>query len=572
MIPDIPYFTINGENGEKLYQIEGQQALLNESEFSNYKQELGQYGRLKGIEPSSEQRAGALKSIQTMIEDRFLNQYPDDMDRAVQEASDAFNEYKEPGYKKRMAGDQAFEELLAKAYTEVDPMLWNEADELQYQQERVMLADEARYGGMDNIPYDPKKYFKTSSQSKSAESKRNQQILATGQAPKAVPYDSFMAEDMNYRSDRPGIDGKYQPGSEVRVHTVKGNASEPNLEGNVPIIRRTNVWTEMPSQAGLEKLYDDFKVSAAEHNRKDKRFAAGNSIEAFNRTLAEYYGQQGLLLSGRTPVSDAERSDGVKRRAQRGDATAMGTNRLIEQTRGMNDDEVFFEKDYRYKDKDGRVIVGDSQTLPSANGRSNYVWGDIFNAARLDSSLSENEGIGLKRAIMDKAADVRSRGGDEGMDRVIKELIEEDVLPDINSVGNIKSGKQQGVALGKATGKSKIFSKDVNLGNNPNQKELDEIIFSELPTNFKTKIGARPINMTIVDTEGMNRAMIDPTILNERAIQHWAINDIETVNPNLPPSQQDQKGKTRMRMDTKRLAARGIAKQLLPKTLMDQLK
>ena len=329
----------------------------------------------------------------------------------------------------------------------------------------------------------------------------------------------------------------------------------------------------MPSEEGIKQLYSRYEKGVDEYNQQNELKGGNKSFEKkarpenFNRSLAEYYGQQGLLLSGRTPVSDQERSDYTQYRNRTGDKTsAYGTNRLIEQTYGMSDDERLYQKDYRYKDPSGRIIVGDSQTLPSAGGKGTSVWGDIFNASRLDPSLSNNRGTGLKYALMDKAAEVRSRGENLGMDTVIKELMDEGVLPPLKGMRQIKGNREQGIELGKATGKSPIF-KTIS-DNNPSQKDLDEIVFSEMPADFRERIGARPINMTIADTGGMNRAMIDPTILDPQSIQHYPINEI--TDPNSYP--EPQQGKTRVSMNTNRLAGQGIARPLLSRHLMQQLR
>ncbi len=125
MIPDIKYFSLQGNDGNHLYRIEGQKGLVNQSGFDAYKNELGSYGRLKGINPSEEQRDRAMQSLRNSFETEAEQRYGDDIDRAILEADKRLKNYMPVEQasvvtqaatpklnKSRMAGTSSFEDKL----------------------------------------------------------------------------------------------------------------------------------------------------------------------------------------------------------------------------------------------------------------------------------------------------------------------------------------------------------------------------------------------------------------------------------------------------------------------------
>ena len=276
---------------------------------------------------------------------------------------------------------------------------YGEKEALAEQAARSKAADKERYGG--TLPYLVTEFNK-GGRNITAEMKRNKAILE-GKPIKGVPYDSFEGRAIRKQPGQLGIQGDFMPDSEVRIHTVEGSEIDP-LTGT-PMIIRKPVMTEFMTDKDAVALYRKWKAGNEEISRRGiGPFRADTDIGSFNRFLVEYYGQQGLKLRGMQAPTDKQRSKATKEAASKGKATSIGTDRLLEMSPSMLDPEVRFQKDYRYVTPDGRVVVGDSQTLPNRDATNDYGL-EIINASRMTPTQEKQFEINLGQQIRDARKD-----------------------------------------------------------------------------------------------------------------------------------------------------------------------
>lgn len=438
---------------------------------------------------------------------------------------------------------------------------YGEKEALAEQAMRIRVADEERYGG--TRPYLASKFNSSESESITAEQKRNRMLIMEGKLPnlKSVPYDSFKGNEVRQTQGSLGIDGNFKNDSEVRGHTVFGQSLDPLLgdefanELGARTIERVGVNTEILSEQGLQNMYGEWKQMVEKENRENLRpFNQTTNVEDFNRFLAEYYGQQGLKLSGRQSVSDSNRSRQAKDADRSGEPTTVGTDRIIETSPGFLTGEYAGNpKDYRYYDLNGNVVVGDSQTLPNNDGSSKIAL-ELINASNMSSSQAAN----LSRNLNKEAEKLKATNSSAGISDIFKNLVQTGELPAMQkTVGRVQ--REGGMKVGKALSASKALgSRTSDIDSSDHQYQAREILYSTLPKDFRTKLGARPNSMLLVDLDKADSMLGDPRYLGN--IQHFKANG------------RDNKGKIRAVVTEEQLIKENAAQKLLNKALMNQLK
>ena len=203
-----------------------------------------------------------------------------------------------------------------------------------------------------------------------AEIERNRRLVqGTIDVTPVAPYNTALGAEVQGL----GIDGAFKPDSTIRLHTQYANTGDTVLLPEVAGygIQPTGLATEYLSPATAQSMYDSWaklqQATAQQLNRKPQ-----DTVDHFNRAIAEYYGQQALRLAGARPVADADRSYNVlhHRNANHPNST-LGTDRLIETQRTLMGQDVGMPAgDYRYYNPLGGVTVGDMQVATHDRGES----------------------------------------------------------------------------------------------------------------------------------------------------------------------------------------------------------
>ena len=254
--------------------------------------------------------------------------------------------------------------------------------------------------------------------SKTAEQQVARGLLYEGVMPDVLPADRYAVEDLADRTQL-GIAGPFQQDSTVRQSTTGGLNSAGELE-----IQHHPVMTEYLSPQGEDRLYAAWSQLVPPYMRKTNQF---------NAAAGEYYGQQMLKAVGYSPVSDTDRSVRSQRASDR--ATTEGTDRLIENSRGLLDEEIDRSGDYRYNDPQGNVRVGDYQT------------GEVRDTIRLNllKALTPDVAQNFKQNYNRGVKQVLGTNDRPTPLNVIDELIQDGTLPPV------KQGSEgRGIRAGKA--------------------------------------------------------------------------------------------------------------------------
>lgn len=456
----------------------------------------------------------------------------------------------------RYAGDYLdakLEELITKAKRSLPYTEYGEKEALAEQARNLKDYDETTYGG--ERPFLVFEMIKDGNRSRTAEQKRNRDLIMEGKlpGPKSVPYDSFEGKTMRDDPSRLGIVGRFRDDSEVRGHTTFGDSLDPLLDDSLRdnpgarSINRTGVYTEMLSNEGLSELYRRW----GQQNAQETRFKVETSPIQFNRFLAEYYGQQGLKLSGRSAVSDTDRSSQSREAKSRNKPTTVGTDRIIEVSPTFLDPEVPGNpKDYRYYDQNGNVTVGDSQTITGTTNNM-FVPLELMNKSNMSSEQVAKLDANLRR----KATNLRSVSPNSRISQSIQGLIAEGELPGMKrSAGAVI--RDGGMRIGKALSDSvALAGPKPTIGVEDHQFRASEILYSQLPPEAATRLGVRPNDMLLVDLDKTDQMLGDPRYLNK--IKRYSTDD---------------GGKFYANVDKNQLIQENAAQELLSRALMNQLK
>lgn len=277
-------------------------------------------------------------------------------------------------------------------------------------------------------------YLDPSNPSKTVEQKVARDLLYKGQLPQRLPADSVEAAFSS--SNQSGVDGSFQPDSEIRRHVTGGLNSQGDL-----MIDRSDVRTEVLSPESIERLFNKWKedsVFGKGGQRQDSRFH-------FNTAAGEYYGQQMLKASGFKPVSNANRSQETKDAARRGKPSAMGTDRLIENSAGVTSPDTAYSSDYRAIANDGRTVALDYQT-GTLNRRDPHANLSIFKNINWENDRQKHAFTDNLKGV---AQDLAAAGKPHGLDEIMSVMRDKAMLPDYLSTGYLDPKGNSGVRAGK---------------------------------------------------------------------------------------------------------------------------
>ena len=356
--------------------------------------------------------------------------------------------------------------------------------------------------------------------SRTAEQQIARSLLFDGVMPDVLPADRYAVADLADRTQL-GVAGPFQSDSTVLQGTTGGlvkqiteNGPEDFLEiGHTP--NRTEMlskatarklyseWESSPSgQEALNQIYD--KVDNPRYRNITERDVPGLMAEQFNAAVGEYYGQQALKAIGVRPVADNQRSTYVQNN-ERGPYAAklagsryvspqestLGTDRLVENSVGLLDDDIDFSGDYRYV-RDGKVKVGDYQT------------GELRDTIRLNLlksvRTSKEQRDNFERNYNSLSRKYKSAGVNPTPEIIIKGMVAQGQLPEIQ----IGSRYDRGIRGGKALSGTDLFAPY----NKDRQYQYDDILFGHnTPEQRRAPGGYIPRDLILVDADKTNTAL-----------------------------------------------------------------
>lgn len=308
--------------------------------------------------------------------------------------------------------------------------------------------------------------------SRTAEQQVARRLLFDGVMPDVLPADRYAVEDLTDRTQL-GIAGPFQSDSTVRQSTTGGL----NAAGDL-VIQHRPVITEYLSPQGEDRLYAAWSQLVPPYQR---------NASQFNAAVGEYYGQQMLKSMGYSPVSDTDRSVRSQRASDR--ATTEGTDRLIENSRGLLDEEIDRSGDYRYYDPQGNLRVGDYQT------------GEVRDTVRLNllKALTEGDARAFKQNYNRGVRAVLATNDRPTPLNVIDELVQDGTLPPV------KQGSEgRGIRAGKALSGQRYFQQQNPL----RQFRYDDVLYGHsTPARRESRGGYIPEDVILVDASKANDVM-----------------------------------------------------------------
>lgn len=324
--------------------------------------------------------------------------------------------------------------------------------------------------------------------SRTAEQQVARQLLMEGTMPASMPANVYRAEDLADKSIR-GIAGPIQSDSTVRQSTTGGL-----VDGTLQIESRP-IFTEYLTPQTEERLFQSWRAL----NPDEQQYARRN----FNALGGEYYGQQMLKAMGASPVSDSDRS--YKSQRARANATTMGTDRLIENSRGLLSPEIDRSGDYRYLSADGSVKVGDYQTgFTEMRGRP--VDTVRLNLVKSLQGATPDELINFQQNYRNTARALQSAGMPATPDAVIGAMADVTLPP-------IKQGSEgEGIRGGKALSALNTFAEQ----NPDDQFRYDTVLYGlQTPGVRERPGGMLPEEVIFLDNRKTNSALESMRLIPE---------------------------------------------------------
>ena len=298
---------------------------------------------------------------------------------------------------------------------------------------------------------------------------------------------------------------KILPGSRLGITLdVTPEQRQMLAEGSVPVFDRTSsggkpVLTEYPTREGLEYLYREWlKSPRSETARKTANYKPDWErddylMQQFNEALGEYTGQQALRTLGFSSVSDADRSS---RQLTSGPTiTTRGTDRLIENSRGLTTREKPGSGDYRAYDPEGELYVGDYQTGES----SNQINVQIMKALQMDKELKDS----FEKNFVNTKNLIEAKGIKPTTSKILKTMEAKGMLP-ATQTDEYHLGRMAGMRAGKLLSGTQEYAE-----NNPDrQYRYDGILYGIGDRGDKLKIGGHlPKRMLLADNSRVNREL-----------------------------------------------------------------
>lgn len=296
-------------------------------------------------------------------------------------------------------------------------------------------------------------------------------LLFDGVMPEVLPANAYRAADLADRRQL-GIAGPFQPDSTIRQSTEGGL-----VDGVLEITDRP-IMTEYLSPQAEDKLYAAWSQLVEPYQRNRSQF---------NAAVGEYYGQQMLKAIGYKPVADRDRS--LRSRRASDDATTEGTDRLIENSRGLLSPEIDRSGDYRYYDPQGNLRVGDYQT------------GEVRDTIRLNllKALTLEVGNSFRQNYKRGVRQVQATNDRPTPLNVIDELIQDGTLPPVK-----RGTEGRGIRAGKGLSGQPYFEEQNPL----RQFRYDDVLYGHsTPERRNQRGGYIPEDVILVDAAKANNAM-----------------------------------------------------------------
>jgi len=340
--------------------------------------------------------------------------------------------------------------------------------------------------------------------SRTTEQQVARSLLFDGVMPEVLPANSYRVQDLADRTQL-GIAGPFQADSTVRQSTQGGLVERMTEDGPEKFLEVDNrpVMTEYPSSAGEDRLYAAWS----------RLMPPGKATTAgFNAAAAEYYGQQMLKSMGYSAVSDADRSVRSRRASDR--ATTEGTDRLIENSRGLLDEEIDRSGDYRYYDPQGNLRVGDYQT------------GEVRETIRLNllKALTPEVAQTFKGEYNRGVRQVLETNDRPTPLNVIDELVQDGTLPPV------KQGSEgRGIRAGKGLSGQPYFEEQNPL----RQFRYDDVLYGHsTPARRESRGGYIPEDVILVDAAKANDAMglVIPSVMTHGGMKEKGADAAPKIN------------------------------------------
>ena len=371
--------------------------------------------------------------------------------------------------------------------------------------------------------------------SKTAEQQIARGLIYEGKVPEFVPPDRFKGRDFKDKT-KLGIEGPFQPDSEVRGHTRLSTSQVPDgtgLDNTVYDISRDfnaegRVYTEIPQ----DKFVNDL-ASKSDQSRN-----------IFNATTSEYYGQQGLKLAGHSAPKNNQRSaaqQNSKNLSYKKERMVLDTDRLLEQGPKASSPEMAYEADLRSVDGNGKIRVGDYQTAdPNETLRINMAKGVQGESPEMRLNPDKE----IRKAINGRS------GSGNLLDEAFDNLTTYGHMPepkrfktDIN-VDNPGYMPGKALANGPRIGTVNLpendpFKVNVNI-EGPDQREISYILYGKGDKGWRNSQGLKgiqPKSLEIVDTDKVREIALRRTMdagfagNNSDPIFKWMGNSLDAYVP-----------------------------------------
>lgn len=338
--------------------------------------------------------------------------------------------------------------------------------------------------------------------SRTAEQQVARDLLFKGEMPNVLPADLYSVNDLADKSQL-GIAGPFQSDSKVRQSTT-GRLVNQTFEGETDQILevdRSPVMTEYLSAGTEEQLFKKWKALQKPNQQgRDK----------FNAAVGEYYGQQALKAIGNTPVIDEDRSNMVLRgqrndysgeRAQYGlpldpDDSTAGTDRLIENSVGILNNEIDRSADFRYVDTDGNLTVGDYQMGDAVGTGVNKKDTIRLNVLK---DMTQEDATAFKQKFSRGVEILQGKGINPTPSAVVQLMVDDGILP-----GPKRRKDMPGIRGGKALSDAAMFRE----ANYDDQYRYNTYLFGHgNPSKRSQPRGYMPEEMVYVDLGKADNAL-----------------------------------------------------------------
>ena len=307
-------------------------------------------------------------------------------------------------------------------------------------------------------------YMDPTNPSRSVEQQVSKGLLERGELPSSMPPDRLLGAYATMSPRETGIDGAFKPDSEIRRHAL----GSLNDQGDL-IIDRSDIRTEILSPRGVDEAFGTWAANGEKQYQKSlekgrRVFKPTLDREQFNRAAGEYYGQQALRLKGYSPVLDADRSKHIKNTTFL-ENNALGSDRLIENSRGLTRGDIGTSTDFRVVNEGGEVEAIDYQMGKNPNSSINA---NLIKSGARD--FKGDEGT-AEQQFMQAAQQLKAEGKSTDLDTIMQSMVDTGLL------GQPKAGFQAKSKDSMAPGKFLSNAKNMGAVNTDDQHRMAGVLY-----------------------------------------------------------------------------------------------